>query len=53
MLLLCRVEKDTGMLFCFVIGHTENKAEEAAIDQEIEESGAFLRLPIQVLRACV
>lgn len=36
------------MLFRFVIGHTESKAEESAINQEIEENGAFLRLPIQV-----
>lgn len=46
--LSCRVEKETGMLFRFVIGHTESKAEESAINQEIEENGAFLRLPIQV-----
>ena len=52
-LFLCRVEKETGMLFRFVMGHTESKAEEAAMNQEIEENGAFLRLPIQVLSATV
>lgn len=53
MALFCRVEEETGMLFRFVIGHTESKAEEAAINQEIEENGAFLRLPIQVLCASI
>lgn len=45
---LCRVEKQTGMLFRFAIGHSENRAQEAAMNKEIEEKGAFLRLPIQV-----
>ena len=36
------------MLFRFVIGHSEDAAQERSINQEIEEKGAFLRLPIQV-----
>ena len=43
-----RIERETGMLFRFVVGHSEDEATEAAMNSEIEENGAFLRLPIQV-----
>ena len=31
----------------FVIGHSDNEAQEAQMNREIEDNGAFLRLPVK------
>ena len=45
---LCRIEEETGIMFRFVVGHSEDAMQEAEMGREIAENGAFLRLPVQV-----
>ena len=45
---ICRFESSTGLLLRFVIGHSANKDQEAAVDAEATRHGGFLRLPLQV-----
>ena len=46
---VCRIEEETGIMFRFVVGHSEDALQEAEMGREIAENGAFLRLPVQVI----
>ena len=44
----CRLEEDTNILVRFVIGNPPTPQQEQALQQEMADHGAFLRLPVQV-----
>ena len=47
----CRLVEDTNILVRFVIGNPPTPQQERALQQEMADHGAFLRLPVQV-RPC-
>ena len=44
----CRLETETNMVMRFIIGQTQNDAQEAELMQESSKHGGFLRLDLQV-----
>ena len=44
----CRLETETNMVMRFIIGQTQNDAQEAELMQESGKHGGFLRLDLQV-----
>lgn len=44
----CRFQEESGIALRFVIGHSDDPWEETHLQEEIDEHGGFLRLPITV-----
>lgn len=44
----CRLEREQGMVVRFVVGHSADPEQEAALDREAAEHGGFWRLDVQV-----
>lgn len=46
--LLCRLEKDQGIVLRFVVGSVPDPLQEAELEAEAQKYGDILRLPLQV-----
>lgn len=44
----CRLEEEQGVVIRFVVGHSQDAAKEAAMNEEEAVHGGFWRLPVQV-----
>jgi hypothetical protein len=43
---VCRLEETTGLIFRFVIGHTDDAPKMMALDEEVQEHKDFLLIDV-------